>query len=452
MNSINPFNNQLIQEYEPHSLAEADAIILKNEKAFQLWKSVSIFERSKKMQKAAQILRDKKEKFGKLISLEMGKPINEARAEVEKSAWVCDYYAENAKNFLKDETIKTDASKSFVAYQPLGTILAVMPWNFPFWQVFRFAAPTLMAGNSGLLKHASNVPACAIEIEKIFQEAGFPENLFRTLLIPGSQVNYLIENPIIKAITLTGSEAAGRSIAKHAGQNLKKVVLELGGSDPFVVLADADVQKSAETAIAARMLNAGQSCIAAKRFIVHEAVIEPFAKKVKELIRKLKVGDPLSEETQIGPLARPEFIDDLNVQVKASIKMGAKLELGGKKIDHAGNLFEPTLLTNVRPEMPVFKEETFGPVFPIIKVKSEEEAIRIANQSEFGLGGSIWTQNLEKGEALARQIESGAVFVNSMTKSDPRLPFGGIKNSGHGRELSYFGIHEFVNIKTIWLD
>jgi len=451
MKSINPANGNLIGEYAEHTVNECDEIIKKVDQSWQLWKLTSFDERASLMHSAARVLRRQKDKFAGLMTSEMGKLIKESQAEVEKSAWVCEYYAENASDFLKDEFIKTDAGQSFVSFEPIGTVLAVMPWNFPFWQVFRFAAPALMAGNACVLKHASNVPGCALAIEEIFKEAGFPENLFRTLMIPGKLVGNVIKNDEIKAVTLTGSELAGSNVAGLAGRHLKKTVLELGGSDPFIVLKDADLEKCATTAVCARMLNCGQSCIAAKRFFVEKAVAEEFISLVKKSIELLKPGDPSNPETNFGPMARPDLVEEIDLQVQDSIGMGANLILGGKRIGCEGFFYEPTLITEVSPDMPVFYQETFGPVMAVMTVENAGEAIKVANSSSYGLGGCIWTNNIEEGTKFARQIESGAVFVNGMTKSDPRLPFGGIKKSGYGRELSHYGIKEFVNIKTIWV-
>jgi len=364
---------------------------------------------------------------------------------------VCDYYADNAEKFLADEIIETDAGKSFVAFEPIGVVLAVMPWNFPFWQVFRFAAPALMAGNAGILKHASNVPGSALAIEEVFRTAGFPENIFRTLVIPSRAVEDVIKDPRVQAVTLTGSEPAGMAVAATAGHELKKTVLELGGSDPFIVLEDADLPACVNTSVNARMINAGQSCIAAKRFIVVESRVREFEEQQAAIMEAMKMGDPLDETTQVGPLARPDLLDELDEQVQKSIAMGARLLTGGKKADLPGAYYEPTVLTDVKKGMPVYEQETFGPVSAVIPVKDEEEAIAVANDSEFGLGGSVWSRDLKRAEKVARQIYTGAVFVNGMTKSDPRLPFGGVKKSGYGRELSHYGIREFVNIKTIWI-
>ncbi len=449
MKSINPATGIIIQQYDEHSLSQCDEIVDKVFDEWQWWKQTSIAERKVLMLNAAAVLRKRKGEFAKLMTLEMGKVIKESEAEVEKSAWVCDYYAEHAGQFLADEMIESDATKSFVSFGPLGPVLAVMPWNFPFWQVFRFAAPALMAGNAGLLKHASNVPGCALAIENIFREAGFPKNLFRALMIPGKDVEHVIKNDKVRAATFTGSELAGSKVASAAGKYLKKTVMELGGSDPFIVLKDANLDKCAQTAVTARMLNTGQSCIAAKRFIVEAEVYDAFIDKVKGIISALKIGDPLDAESQFGPLARMDLLEDIDRQVQESVGQGAKLELGGDRMNGEGFYYQPTLLSGVSQSMPVFTEETFGPVMAVMQVSSSEEAIEVANNCFYGLGGSLWTEDIEKGIRIARQIESGAVFVNGMTKSDPRLPFGGIKRSGYGRELSHYGIKEFVNIKTI---
>lgn len=451
MKSINPATEKLIHEYNEHTENECDEILDRVYNAWDFWKKTSFTERSVKMNGAAKVLRRHKNEYARLITDEMGKLFKEAVSEIEKSAWVCEYYAEKAEEFLSDEHIKSDGTESFVSFEPLGPVLAVMPWNFPFWQVFRFAAPALMAGNAAVLKHASNVPGCALAIESIFREARFPENLFRTLLISSGKVNHVIGNEKIIAATLTGSEYAGSKVAEEAGKMLKKTVMELGGSDPYIVFADADLDKCVETAVNARMINTGQSCIAAKRFIVVEEIAGAFTEKVMAKMKQLKGGNPVDGTSDFGPMARPDLRDDLDEQVQKSVKMGAELLLGGRPIDRKGYFYEPTVITNVSPDMPVFNEETFGPVLSIIRVENELEAIDMANNSQYGLGGSIWTKDIQKGIKAARQVESGAVFVNGMTKSDPRLPFGGIKNSGYGRELSHYGIREFVNIKTIWV-
>ena len=451
MKAINPATNELIKEYTEHTSKEISGIIDSVQEEFIEWRGTSFDHRSKLMKKAAAVLRDNKEEYARTMTLEMGKIIVESRAEIEKCAWVCEYYADNAARFLADEIIETDAGKSLAAFQPLGIVLAVMPWNFPFWQVFRFGAPALMAGNAAVLKHASNVPGSALAIEQIFREAGFPENIFRTLMIPAKKVEEVIVNKHVKAVTLTGSEPAGSQVASIAGRELKKTVLELGGSDPYVVLDDADIDACVKTSVTARMINAGQSCIAAKRFIVVESRLKEFEKRQTELMSSIKIGDPLDEDTQVGPLARLDLLDELDDQVQRSIKAGAKLLCGGKRADRKGAFYLPTVLADVKEGMAAYEEETFGPVSAIIAVKDAEEAVAVANDSRFGLGGSVWSRDIEKAEAIARRIESGAVFVNGMTKSDPRLPFGGVKKSGYGRELSLYGIREFVNIKSIWI-
>ena len=451
MKSINPANGATIKTYKEHSSDDCNSIIDDVYNQWGIWKQTTIAQRKGLMLNAAKVLREMKPYLARLMTLEMGKLIGEAEAEVEKSAWVCDFYAAEAETFLKDEHIETDASNSFVAFEPLGPVLAVMPWNFPFWQVFRFAAPALMAGNAGLLKHASNVPGCALAIEDVFRKAGFPENLFRTLMIPSRLVEGVIANEKVCAVTLTGSEAAGSNVAETAGKYLKKTVLELGGSDPYIVLADADLEKCAKTAVVARMINAGQSCIAAKRFIVHKDVFDDFIDLAKPLMENLSHGDPLDAETKLAPLARMDLVEDLHDQVQRSVAMGAKVICGGQKIDGEGYFYKPTIIIGDSLTMPIFSEEIFGPVLAVYKVDDDTEAIDVANSSQYGLGGSLWTQDIDKGIRLARQVETGSIFINGMTKSDPRLPFGGIKKSGYGRELSHYGIREFVNIKTVWV-
>ena len=451
MKSINPATGEIIQEYQEHSSQEVQSIIHQVDLDWQDWKSTSFSERAVMMKNAARILRERKAEFARLMTAEMGKRLLESEAEIEKCAWVCEFYAEKAEEFLRDEEIVSDASRSFVAFQPLGVILAVMPWNFPFWQVIRFAAPALMAGNAAVLKHASNVPGCALAIEAIFREAGVPLDLFRTLLIPSSGVEAVVAHPHVAAVTLTGSEAAGSHVASLAGRHLKKTVLELGGADPFIVLEDADLDLAVKTAVTARMINQGQSCIAAKRFIVAEQVALPFERALKTAFESLRMGDPMDQDTQVGPLARPDLVDEIESQVNRSVDAGARLVAGGHRPDLKGCYFEPTILADVRKGMAVYDEETFGPVVSIITVKNAEEAVAVANDSAFGLGGCVWTSDLQRGEAIARRVETGAMFVNGMTRSDPRLPFGGIKKSGYGRELGSHGIREFVNIKTIWI-
>lgn len=449
--SINPANEELLKEYKEATSDEINEIISKAHDEFLNWKGTSFSLRSGLMKKAANILREQKEEFAEIMTLEMGKPIAQSRAEAEKCAWVCDYFAENAEKFLADEEIKTDASKSFVTYRPLGVILAVMPWNFPFWQVFRFAAPNLMAGNAGLLKHSSNVTGCALAIERIFRDAGFPENLFRTLVIPSGRVSGVIENRLVKAVTLTGSTAAGISVARTAGAQLKKSVLELGGSDPYLVLEDADLEAAAETCVNSRLLNGGQSCIAAKRFIVVEKIYDKFVELFIEKMKSRKMGDPFDEGNYLGPQARNDLRDELHEQVVKSVEKGAKILLGGKVPGQKGAYYPPTVLTGVKPGMPAYNEELFGPVAAIIKVKDEKEGIEVANDTTFGLGAAVFTGDFKRGEEIAKiYLNAGSCFVNEFVKSDPRLPFGGIGESGYGRELSAFGIREFVNIKTVY--
>ena len=451
MKAINPANNELIKDYPEHTDEQVIEIVQVVDDEFHSWRETGFDERSKLMRAAAKVQRVNKRKYAEIITHEMGKVIAEAEAEVEKCAWVCDYYAENAERFLADEVIESDAGRSFVAFEPIGTVLAVMPWNFPFWQVMRFAAPALMAGNTGVLKHASNVPGSALVLEEIFHEAGFPKNVFRTLMIGSSQVEKVIRNPIVKAVTLTGSEDAGMKVASAAGRELKKSVLELGGSDPFIVLDDADIEACVAMAVMSRMINQGQSCIAAKRFIVVESVLDQFTELMVNAMSALKVGDPMHPDTQVGPMARMDLVKDLDDQVQRSLQAGAKLLCGGKPVDGPGVFYLPTVIGDVRKGMAIYEEETFGPVAAIISVKDTEEAIAVANDSEFGLSGAVWSRDAMKAEQVARRVETGAMYVNGMSKSDPRLPFGGVKKSGYGRELSHYGIREFVNIKTIWM-
>jgi len=449
--AINPATGELIKEYQTYSPAKVKQLIDQTALAWDSWKQTDFGHRRTLMHRAAEVLRENIEEYAALMSLEMGKVISGARAEVEKCAWVCEYYAEHGAAFLADEIVETEASRSFISFESLGLVLAVMPWNFPFWQVFRFAAPTLMAGNAALLKHASNVPGCALAIEDIFRKAGFPAHLFSTLLIPGSAVEAVIKQAHVRAVTLTGSENAGSQVAAIAGRELKKTVLELGGSDPYIVLNDANISVCARTAAQARMINTGQSCIAAKRFIVVEDRLSEFEEMQVRIMSQMVMGDPVDDKTEVGPMARMDLRYELHEQVRSSLAKGARLLLGGDIIDGPGAYYQATVVTDVKPGMKLYHEETFGPVSAIIPVKDTEEAIRVANDSDFGLGASIWTEDVELGEKLARRIESGAVFVNGMTVSDPRLPFGGIKRSGYGRELSRFGMREFVNIKSIWV-
>lgn len=450
--SINPASGTPVSSYEEMQRGEVSKTIEKAHAAFLDWRRTSFSERVAPMKKAGQILRDKSKEYARLMAEEMGKPLKDGIGEAEKCAACCDFYAEHAEKFLAPEEVATDAKKSFVTFQPLGVVLAVMPWNFPFWQVIRFAAPGLMAGNAGVLKHASNVPGCALAIEQIFRDAGFPENLFRTLMIGSKEVNAVIEHPLVRAVTLTGSGPAGRSVAAKAGEMLKKTVLELGGSDAYVILDDADIEKAAEIATKGRLINSGQSCIAAKRFIVTEKTRVEFEKAFVKRMQTAKVGDPMVEGTQVGPLARRDLRDDLHKQVEASIRKGAKALCGGVVPKGEGAFYPPTVLTNVKKGMPAYDEELFGPVAAIITAESEKHAIEIANDSPFGLGGAVIGRDLARAEKIAaEEIEAGCVFVNDAVRSDPRLPFGGIKESGYGRELSQFGIREFVNVKTVFV-
>ncbi len=449
--TIQPATGEVLETFEPYSAAQINEILDEARNAFTRWRETSFAERGAILHKVAAHLREHKEELAVTATEEMGKPIVEAEAEVEKCAWNCDFYAENAEKFLADEHITSNATESYVSFQPLGVILALMPWNFPYWQVFRFAAPALMAGNTAVLKHASNVSRCALQIERIFHESGLPHGAFRTVLIPGAETSSLIADRRIAAVTLTGSDAAGVAVASASGHALKKNVLELGGSDAFIVLEDADLDAAAQMATRARYQNTGQSCIAAKRFIVVEAIADAFERKFVEAVAKLHVGDPFDRQTQVGPMARGDLRDALEKQVAASVQMGARVLIGGKPLEGNGYFYAPTILANVTPAMPVFNEETFGPVAAVIRARDTDHAIELANDSDFGLGGNLWTGNIERGRALARRIESGGVFINGMTASDPRLPFGGIKRSGYGRELSSFGIREFVNIQTVWI-
>lgn len=448
LKSVNPFDQSLLAEFEEHADSEVDRRLDIAMNTFRDWQRQSFNERAKFMKAAAGVLRKNRDKYAHTIAEEMGKVLSEARAEVEKCANACDFFAEKAEAFLKDEIIETDASRSLVSFQPLGLVLAIMPWNFPFWQVFRFAAPTLMAGNVGVLKHASNVPQCALAIEDVFQEAGFPQGAFQTLLVGSSKVENIIADDRVAAVTLTGSEAAGTRVAATAGKSIKKTVLELGGSDPFVVLKDADLDLAARMATQSRMQNAGQSCIAAKRFIVDAAVAEDFLERLSQNVRALKQGNQLLDDTTTGPLARIDLAEDLAGQVKASLSSGARLVVGGER---NGANFQPAVLDKVRPGMKAFDEEMFGPVAAVITARDEQEAIALANNNRYGLGASVWTRDPQRGERVAREIAAGSVFVNSLVRSDQRLPFGGIKKSGYGRELSELGIKEFLNAKTIYI-
>ncbi|MBV6625327.1 MAG: NAD-dependent succinate-semialdehyde dehydrogenase [Rivularia sp. (in: Bacteria)] len=450
--TINPTTGETLNSFESLSDAQVKDAVSLAHKAFGDYRKTSFKQRSEWMYKAAEILEQDKADFAQIMTLEMGKPYKSALAEVSKCALVCRYYADKAAEFLGDVSIETDASHSYVSYQPLGIVLAVMPWNFPFWQVFRFAAPALMAGNVGLLKHASNVPQCALAIEKIIHRAGFPQGVFQSLLISSDKVANIIADERVKAATLTGSEGAGASLAAAAGKHIKKTVLELGGSDPFIVLASADLEAAAVTGTTARMLNNGQSCIAAKRFIVVEAVADKFEKLLLDKFHALKIGDPMQMDTDIGPLATHDILQELDEQVQKSINNGAEALLGGKPLlNMKGNYYPPTILTNISPDSATAKEEFFGPVAMLFRVKDIDEAIQLANNTPFGLGASAWTSDTEEQQRLISEIEAGAVFINGLVKSDPRMPFGGTKLSGYGRELSIQGIHEFVNVKTVWV-
>ena len=448
--SINPANNKKINSYEEISKDSINQIIDSSFNTFLEWRSKSFSYRAKKMRHLAELLKQKKELLGLLMTKEMGKPIKQSIAEAEKCAWVCEYYADNAEKFLSQKEIPTGSTKSFISFQPIGIVLAIMPWNFPFWQVFRFASPALMAGNVGILKHASNVQGCAIEIEKLFLEAGFPKFAFSNLVIGSKKVSNVIKNSKISAVTLTGSTPAGKSVASLAGSLLKKTVLELGGNDPYVILEDADLDNAVKSCIAGRMLNAGQSCIAAKRFIVVQSILKEFIDKVHNEIKKMKMGDPINPDINIGPMVNNIARDELHQQVLISIEKGAKLLFGGKIPQLDGAFYPPTLLVDVEPGMPAFDDELFGPVAVVISAKDQSHAIELANKTNFGLGAAIFTRDLDKGENIAtKELEAGSCFVNDFVKSAPRLPFGGIKESGYGRELSEFGIQEFVNIKSV---
>ena len=449
--SVNPATGEVVEKFEPMTGAALERLVEGTHGAFLEWRGTSFADRTKPMRAAARLLRERRDQYARTMAVEMGKPIRQGEAEVDKCAWVCEYYAENAEAFLAGQPRETDASRSYVRFDPLGVVLAIMPWNFPFWQVFRFAAPALMAGNGAVLKHASNVPRCALQIEEVLRDAGFPRELFRTALVPGAGVAPLIAHARVAAVTLTGSDVAGRQVGEQAGRELKKTVLELGGSDPFIVLDDADVDAAARVAADARLVNGGQSCIAAKRFIAVEPIADRFLELFGDELRKRRMGDPLSRDTDVGPQARHDLRDDLHKQVEESLRRGAKLLLGGEIPTGPGAFYPPTLLSAVERGMPAFDEETFGPVAAVIRAKDEVDAVRLANDSQFGLGASLWTGSRERAERLAARIEAGSVFVNGLVKSDPRLPFGGIKRSGYGRELSEYGIREFVNIKTVWI-
>jgi len=447
--SINPYTQKKVKSYSALSAPALDQKLKKADRTFRDWSALSLEERMAYFRKLATYLRDNKQRYGELMTAEMGKTLKESMAEVEKCAVGCEYYLEKAPQFLADEAVESDATRSFIAYQPLGAILAVMPWNFPFWQVFRFAIPALLVGNVGLLKHAANVSGCSLAIEEIFRACDFPDGAFQALLIESKTVETVLKDPRVKAVSLTGSEKAGASVASIAGSQIKKSVMELGGSDALIVLADADLDKAAQVAVQSRMQNAGQSCIAAKRFIVEKSVKNEFTDRVLEHIRAIKQGDPTREETTMGPLARIDLAEAIERQCTESVQQGARLLEGGQR---DGCNLQPILLDRVKPGMTAFDQETFGPLAVVIEAKNEADAVKLANQSNYGLGSALWTRDLDKADRLARQIEAGSVFVNSLMRSDPRVPFGGVKLSGFGRELSEAGLKEFVNIKTVWVD
>ena len=450
--SIDPANGKTIKKYNSHGDKEIAAKIKQTHVAWLSWRETPMADRLKPLVNMAKVLRKQKHTLARLMAAEMGKPITQGIAEIEKCAACCEYYAANAEEFLKDQPVKTDAEKSYVCFQPIGVVLAIMPWNFPFWQVFRFLAPALAAGNCGILKHASNVPGCALAIEDIVKKAGFPDHVFQTVLAGSNKVEKMIENKYTVAVTITGSTAAGKKVAQKAGSLIKKTVLELGGSDAYIILEDANLEAAAEICVNSRIINSGQSCIAAKRFIVVKSVEKEFTLLFLQKLASKKMGDPVEEDTDIGPQARIDLRDELHKQVKASIKKGAKCILGGKLFKEQNAFYPPTILTKVKKGMPAYNEELFGPVAAIISAKDENEAIEIANDSVFGLGGAVFTKDAERGEMIAAtRLQAGSCFVNASVKSDPRLPFGGIKQSGYGRELGLFGIHEFVNIKTVFI-
>src|SRR5437764_2160759 len=447
--SINPTTGETIETFAETTPTALEQILDQGVAAYQSWRRCSYPQRATLMREAARLLRERKAQHARTMALEMGKPLPQGEAEAEKCAWVCDYYAEHAERFLADEPRETDASKAFVGFDPIGPVLAIMPWNFPFWQVFRFAAPALMAGNAGLLKHAPNVTRCALEIEALFRDAGFPEGLFRSLILSNEAAAQVIADPRVRAVTLTGSDRAGSQVAERAGRHLKKTVLELGGSDPFIVLEDADVEQAAQIAADARLLNSGQSCIAAKRFIVVEPVADRFLDVFVPAMRARRMGDPLAPGTQVGPQARHDLRANLHRPVEQSLQRRARLLLGGTLPEGPGFFYPTSVLAAVAEGMPAFDEEVFGPVAAVIRVKDEAQAVRAANASRYGLGAAVWTGDPARGERLARELEVGSVFVNGLVKSDPRLPFGGVKLSGYGRELSEYGLKEFVGIKTV---
>jgi succinate-semialdehyde dehydrogenase/glutarate-semialdehyde dehydrogenase len=452
LQSINPTNGEPIRDYPEASPVEVAEALAGADASFDGWRRRPFPERAAPLRRAGALLQERREELARLMALEMGKPLAQGRAEADKCAWVCDHYADHAEGLLAAEMVQTDAARSYVAFEPLGVVLAVMPWNFPFWQVFRFAAPALAAGNVGLLKHSSNVSGCALAIERLLHDAGLPRDVFRTLLVGSPRVGTLIEAPEVAAVTFTGSTPAGRAVAGKAGACLKKTVLELGGSDPYVVLEDAELDLAAETCATARLINGGQSCIAAKRFVVVEAVLEPFVERLVGRMREHRMGDPLEETTDIGPQARRDLRDELHRQVQASLDRGARLRLGGTVPDGPGAFYPPSVLVDVGPGMPAYEDELFGPVAAVITATDEADALRIANDTAFGLGAAVFTRDTARGERIAREeLRAGSCFVNAFVRSDPRLPFGGIKQSGYGRELGALGIREFVNAKTVYV-
>ena len=449
--SVNPATGTTLKIYDEMTPEQTAAAVEQAHTAWKAWRNTSFADRARPMKNAAEILRARKEEFARLMALEMGKPLKQGIAEAEKCALGCDYYADHAEAHLALEMVATEASKSYIAFEPIGVVLAVMPWNFPFWQVFRFAAPALMAGNAGVLKHASNVPGCALAIEEVFVQAGFPKGVFRTLLIGSRQVKAVIEHPRVSAVTLTGSTPAGKAVAAAAGAALKKTVLELGGSDPYIVLEDADLEYAVNTCATSRLINSGQSCVNAKRFIVVEPLVAAFTEKLVAAMKSRRMGDPLADGVDVGPQSRPDLRDELHKQVIDSVAKGARLLLGGEIPPGTGSFYPPTVLANVKPGMPAYEEELFGPVASVFAARDEAEAVRIANDSIFGLGAAVFTKDVARGERIARQLDAGCTFVNTLVASDPRLPFGGIKESGYGRELGTYGIKEFVNIKTVYI-
>jgi succinate-semialdehyde dehydrogenase/glutarate-semialdehyde dehydrogenase len=449
--SVNPATGEVLETFEETAPDALARILERADAASREWRRRPVGERAERLRAAGRLLRERKDTYARTMALEMGKPLAQGVGEAEKCAWVCDYYAEHGAAFLADEPRPSDASRSYIRFEALGPVLAIMPWNFPFWQVFRFAAPALVAGNAGILKHAPNVSRCALEIESVFRDAGFPDGLFRSVILSNAAAGGVIADERVRAVTLTGSDRAGSQVAEQAGRHLKKTVLELGGSDPFIVLEDADLERAATAAAEARLINSGQSCIAAKRFIVVDRVADQFLERFTSEMRDRKVGDPLDPATHIGPQARLDLRENLHRQVQESVQRGARLMLGGELPSGRGAFYPPTVLVAVEPGMPVFDQETFGPVAAVIRAKDEADAIRIANTSPYGLGAAVWTGDTKRGERVARELEAGSVFVNGLVKSDPRLPFGGVKRSGYGRELSEFGLREFVNVKTVWV-